>query len=96
MENHEASKLAKKKGGMQRVSAFLNKAVSLAQNQRSFWRTHYEMMLELYNSSAEVEFGLGRLDAATGRIAVIREHAIQDEDRVRAMVIQFLPERGQR
>ncbi|KAL3914204.1 MAG: hypothetical protein SGARI_000247 [Bacillariaceae sp.] len=85
--NHEASNLAKKKGGMQRVSAFLNKAISLAENQVSFWRTHYELMLELYNSSAEVEFGLGRLDSATGRIAVIREHAIQDEDRVRAMVI---------
>jgi predicted ATPase len=87
--NHEASKLAKKKGAVQRVSAFLNKAISLAHSQSSFWRTHYEMMLELYNSSAEVEFGLGRLDAATGRIAVIRDHAVLESDQVRSMVIQF-------
>ena len=87
--NHEASKLAKKKGGMQRVSTFLNKAISLAHNQSSFWRTNYETMLELYNSSAEVEFGLGRLDVATGRIAVIRERAISMSDQVRAMVVQF-------
>jgi len=85
--NHRASKIAKKKGRMQSVAAFLGKAISLS--QPSSWRFHYELMLELYNSSAEVEFGLGRLDAATERVAAILDNAVREVDRVRAMVVQF-------
>jgi hypothetical protein len=58
--HHQASKLAAKKGRMQSVSAFLNKAISSA--GPSSWRFHYQTMLEIYNFSAEAEFGLGRLN----------------------------------
>ena len=85
---HQASKLAKLKGQMQRVAAFLSKGISLSRSS-SFWRFHYDLMLELYNSSAEVEFGLGRLDSAIERINVIFENSVREVDRVRAMVVQF-------
>ena len=85
--NHQASRLAKKKGEMQSVAAFLSKAISLTQPLS--WRFHYHTMLELYNSSAEVEFGLGRIDTASERVATILHNAVREVDRVRAMVVQF-------
>ena len=85
--NHQASRLAKKKGEMQSAAAFLGKAIALT--QPSSWRFHYQTMLELYNSSAEVEFGLGRIDTASERVATILHNAVREVDRVRAMVVQF-------
>ena len=85
--NNKASKIVKQQAGIEAVASFLHKAIELV--RPSFWMYHYELILEVYNSSAEVDFSLGMFYEATVTIETIRTHAVRDVDMVRALVVEF-------
>ena len=85
--NYEVCKVAKKHAGIEAISSFLRKAIDLV--QPSFWIYYYELILEVFNSSAEVDFSLGKLDVARATISEIMTRAVREVDKVRAMVVEF-------
>jgi len=65
----EACQVAKQYAGIEVISYFLHKAIEII--QPSFWLYYYDLILEVYNSSAEVDFSLGMMAEAKATIRVI-------------------------
>jgi len=73
--NYKACQVAKQQAGIEVISKFLHRAIELI--QPSFWLYYYDLVLEVYNSSAEVDFSLGMLEEAKATIAAIMVSSIR-------------------
>lgn len=87
--NVKASKVAQSKAGVALASKFLEKAVSLV-TEDDWDGPNYELILEIFNLSAEVEFARGAFDRCNQRIKTILEKSRTQEDSVRAMAVHAL------
>eukprot|EP00934_Nitzschia_sp_Nitz4_P003510 Nitzschia sp. Nitz4//scaffold18_size181773//151656//156065//NITZ4_001938-RA/size181773-processed-gene-0.67-mRNA-1//-1//CDS//3329540080//3500//frame0 len=86
--NWEASILAKETAGIENASYFLRTATEIIASHPNFWKENYEVVLEIINSFAEVEFSLGRLESSLETINVVLENVRIKLDRVRALVVR--------
>ena len=85
--NAKAALVAKKTAGIENVAVFLRHAAFLV--EPSFWRFYYDLILDLYTSSAEVESSLGHYDVSDKIVELILENAVHERDTVRALVVKF-------
>lgn len=85
--NSQAASVAKESADIENVASMLRKATELA--KPSFWRFYYDLMLDIFNLAAEVEFSMGHTEVSDELINVILENAACEQDTIRALVITF-------
>ena len=85
--NFQAARVAKQKAGIENASLFLRKATEFI--KPTFWRFYYDLILEVYTSSAEIEFSLGRTELSDQLIEITLENASCERDTVRVGVVKF-------
>ena len=85
--NYRAAIGAKAKVGIDSVLRYLNNAIKLLVEKD--WEDSYDLLVEVYSMSTEVEFAHGRIDLSQKRVAVIVERAKSSEDTVRARIVQM-------
>ena len=85
--NQKAAQIAKQTAGIENVAAFLRHATTLV--EQSFWRFYYDLILDVFTSSAEVEFSLGHHEISDQIVDIILENAVIEKDTVRALVVKF-------
>ena len=87
--NLRASKVAQAKAGVGLVSKFLEKAIELVVEE-DWSGINYELVLDIFNLSAEVESARGVFDQCEKRIKTIIEKSRTNEDTVRAIGVHAL------
>lgn len=85
--NLEVSAHANKRGGVNLMSSYLEKAVSLVKDHD--WAKSYDLVLEVFNRSAEAEATRGRFDKCMERVAAVLQHAKRSHDTVRARFVRI-------
>ena len=85
--NLEVSPLASKRGGINLMTDYLEKAVSLVKERD--WTRSYNLALEVHTRSAEAEATRGRFDKCDARISTVLQYAKSPDDTIRARFVRL-------